>query len=478
MKKKVKAHLVKSKEIIENYDEAFLDIKEGSIDPDNNIIGEVCVFGTRESKNKRLYSTKAVDSLTALTEGTKCFADHPNRENIKQNDGVRSIRDWIGVFEGVRRVGDKVIANLKCRESYFDLLKEVAMMAPKGIGMSINSTVKVFQDKDGLENVVDVVSLKSADLVTSAATCDNLWESFTDKINENYDETNELLLDMYESKIADMFKQAIIDEGIIQDKLDTDEIKSEISDITWTANNLIHRVLNDENMSVSEKKKKVSVIFDDLAKEIKKRTAKIKESMEEEIMDLNKLKTEHPELVEEIIKESKKENDVEKIKYNLESVEADLVTAIADVEEMKTTLSGKETEIEDLNKKVTTLESDKKDLALKLDDIEVAEKLTAKKAMVEKALVDSKLPDEAKTDLLKSTLMDLQEKKDGDTVITIESQIQAQIDDRMISAKVKTGKVKNSGDEFIEKETKETKEIPTGDDLKNATDDFVSKVSR
>ena len=45
MKKKVKKNLIKSREIAESFDNAFLDVKEANIDSDNNIIGDVFSIG-------------------------------------------------------------------------------------------------------------------------------------------------------------------------------------------------------------------------------------------------------------------------------------------------------------------------------------------------------------------------------------------------------------------------------------------------
>ena len=137
----------------------------------------VAIMGTRFSKNGYEYSSNALDSLTHLAEGSKVFLNHPSKSEYKERDGVRDVRDFAGVFSGVKRSGDKVYGNLKVRESFWPLFKDIASMSPRGVGMSINSQAKVHKDVSGKESVVDIVRLRSCDLVASAATVDSLWES-------------------------------------------------------------------------------------------------------------------------------------------------------------------------------------------------------------------------------------------------------------------------------------------------------------
>ena len=99
----MKTKLLKKKDIIEAIDNPFINCKEAGIDPDNHVLGGVCLFGRAESSNNRVYSDKAIGSLVKLAEGSKCYANHPGKSELKERDGVRDIRDWIGVFEGARR---------------------------------------------------------------------------------------------------------------------------------------------------------------------------------------------------------------------------------------------------------------------------------------------------------------------------------------------------------------------------------------
>jgi len=117
------------------------------------------------------------------------------------------------------------------------------------------------------------------------------------------------------------------------------------------------------------------------------------------------------------------------------------------VEEIR--IEGRESrnkEIDDLNKKVTELTEEKKTLQTKLDTLEVAASLAAKAGLVDELLEASSLPKEAKTDIFRSTLLNVQEKKDGTRTIAIKEQIESLIEDRTTAIGGKKG-VKNAGGE-------------------------------
>lgn len=65
-----------------------------------------------------------------------------------------------------------------------------------------------------------------------------------------------------------------------------------------------------------------------------------------------------------------------------------------------------------------------------VDDFKVKEALTVKKDLVERLLSESKLPAEAITDAFRGTLMNVQERKEGDKTITAEEGMKTLIEDR------------------------------------------------
>ena len=255
---------------------------EASIHEADFTIKGVCVFGTKESKNGYVYSDKAVNTLTRMAHGAKLFLNHPGVSELKERDGVRDIRHWAGVFLNPRREGDKVMADLKVRESYWPLVKDVAMLQPQGVGNSINSRVKIFQDDKGKESIVDIESLNSIDLVANAATTSNLFESvpedtlenqlddltsFADKgmvqISKNARET----IEIRDFAKAKMFQ---ITEGILKDKIKEKEIRREIDRLQWDAWDVISDILQDGKKKFPLKKEEIGEVLEDLESMINK----------------------------------------------------------------------------------------------------------------------------------------------------------------------------------------------------------------
>lgn len=441
MKKIKKIHLIKPKDLIESFEDCFSEVEESGIDKANNIIRNVCLFGTSKSSNGRIYSDKAITSLASFAEGAKCFLDHPSSSELKERDGVRSVRDFAGTFQGAYKKGDKVYANLRVREAFFPLFRDIATMNPKGVGMSINSRVKVFQGEDGVENVADIDLLRSVDCVASAATTQNLWES-TPEVDIEENELNELC-ESTEQKVEEKFNVLMAEEGVLQSQLDNRKIRNEIDSVSYLAQDLINRILMDDKLSVQDKKSKVMAVFEDLDVEVKKRLANIKEAKENEEMDLTKLKTEHPDLVQAVLDEFKQAEEYMKLQSKLDEATQTINDLKSKLEETEKAITDKGQELEDLKSENTTLKAE-------LDKREVSEKLAAKKAMITEALNEAKLPKEAVTDIFMETLMRLEEKTVGDETVTVEEQVKVYIEDRKALVNKNSGRIRNSGDEFVD----------------------------
>jgi len=468
MTKKIKSiRLIKQKDIKENFDGIFSEVNEQSIDSDNLMIKKVCLFGTRESKNNRIYQDKAIESLAVLANGVKCFINHPTKSEIKERDGVRDLRDWVGIYSNSIREGEKVFGDLVCREEYWDLVKDIAMLQPKNVGNSINARVKVYQDDKGMESVVDVDSLRSVDLVSSAATTTSLFES---AIEENLkDNPDVIFLSTLESRINDRFKIIMVEEGIIQDKIDNQKIIKDINDVSYMANDLISDVLYNKELKINDKKSKIMAIFDDLDKEIKKRLSGIKEGekkMEKLTMEI--LKSEYPELVKNLIEEVKEEEDNSKIKDEVEILKVQ-------VQEKTDSISDKDKEIEDKDKAIKDLKEENQGLKMKLDEKELEEKVAAKNNLITEFITKAELPKDAVTEVFMNTLKSIENKTDGENTVTVEEQVKQLIEDRKAIIKKGSGKIKNSGDEFIV-DTKESKKDEKVDD--KDVDDFVGSIKK
>ncbi|HDZ15652.1 hypothetical protein LCGC14_0570310 [marine sediment metagenome] len=467
MAKKIKSmHVIKQKDLIETAQNPFENITEANIDTDNNTIQGCCLFGRAESINNRIYQDKAIESIARLSEGVKCFANHPSKTEIKESDGVRKIQDWVGVYRNARRDGEKVFADLECRESYFDMMKDIALMQPADVGNSINARVEVFQNEKGMESVVDVNSLRSVDIVSSAATTISLFEAVKE---ENKNEELDILLETTESRVKDKFKILMVEEGIIQDQLDNEKIQDEIRDVTWIANRLLDKTIHDSDLNITDKKSKIIEIFDDLESEIRKRLSGIKESLNEskenKQMDLQTLKTEHPELVKVILKEAQKADNVVKLEADLDKFKTDLQEASDKVDKLTQTNKDQAKDlnkkIEDLGKELTEAKDKNSEIEKELDEIKVAEAFADKKAKINKQISESKLPKDAITDVWVNDLMKLEDIEEG---ATVEGQVKERITDRITLINKKSGEIKGSGEEFKQ-------DLEEGNKNKKSTED-------
>ena len=452
-KGKLIMHLIKNKQLKEEFGSGQI-FNESNIDASNFTIKDVCLFGRRESANGRTYHDKAIDAITSLANGNRCFINHISTTEMKDRSGVRDLRDWAGVFEGGYRKGEAVFANLKVREAYWDLVKDIATLKPVGIGHSIDARVKVYQDNDGKENVADVESLRSVDLVSSAATTNNLFEASI-KDNKVSDPIFELFTEGYTKyRVEEKFNTA--SEGMIQDKIDNDKIKWEIQDLSCTCNDLVRNVLYNEEMSIEDKKSKIMAIFDDLDVEIKKRMTKIKESMEgEKLMELKLSDV----LGNKEIMEGLADHFSKQEKYK--TLEADLETSKTLIDTLTKESAEKDKVIDDNKKAIVALESKNQELAKDLDVVKAAEAIAVKKQMITDMIAESKLPKEVVTDVFLEDLMTLSDKE----------QVAKRLEDRksLVSAKL----VINNG----EPRTESNKLQPTTDKTVLSKEERESKIA-
>jgi hypothetical protein len=438
----------------EQTDNPFTDVNESKIDSKSCTIKDVCVFGSRLSKNGRIYSDKAIESLANFTNGAKCFINHPTSKELKERDGVRDLRDWVGVYRNPKRDGERVTAELVCRESYFGLVKDIASLQPMSVGNSINARVKMYKTDDGMESVVDLDKLHSVDLVSNAATTTSLFEA---ALKDNVDDEDEI------KKFA---SQQIIDnhlakEGMLADQIEDQEKKRKVSDLTWAANDMLYDIMwgnKDEykNLTMDEKKTRITSVLDDLDVEIKKVMNDTKMEAKTEMKDitLDALKAERADLIEAIKKELEEAGKVDLVKTENEDNKKK-------VTELTEAITAKDNVIKEKDEKIVAMETENKTLKEELDKYQVAEKLNEKKAKINALVEEAKLPKEAITDVFMESLMSLD----------AEEAIKKQIEDRKNILNIKTGKITGAGDEFVfEADTKKA-EVTESD-----VDDFVKKL--
>lgn len=135
----------------------------------------------RVSKNGRIYTEKALRDAARLYDGARSFLDHPVEGELRDRDGVRSVRDLIGKIENPRVAGDRVRGDLVLLESpHRDLVLSLAERAPELVGMSHRARGQVRQDEQGRQIVESLDKVFALELVTEPATVGGLQEALVE----------------------------------------------------------------------------------------------------------------------------------------------------------------------------------------------------------------------------------------------------------------------------------------------------------
>ncbi|MHA2405861.1 MAG: hypothetical protein ACXACH_03810, partial [Candidatus Hermodarchaeia archaeon] len=143
--------------MLQNITEHYADVFENAR-MTNGVVRGVSILG-RKSQNNRTYSDQALRDVAQLANGAKSFLNHITKAE-RQDRGIRSVRDWLGIFENTRKEGNRVRGDLRVRESFRPLVSDIISLTPKGIGLSIDGKAKCRKTDDGSEVVENVVGLR------------------------------------------------------------------------------------------------------------------------------------------------------------------------------------------------------------------------------------------------------------------------------------------------------------------------------
>lgn len=476
---KFRAHRVETKDITASWNEnPFQEVREANIDENNHMINGVCVFGRRESANGYTYQDTAIASLARMANGAKWFLDHPSKDEQKARDGVRSVKDWAGVFVNPRRDGEKVFADLKVRPTYWDLAYDVATMRPVGLGNSINSRVKVFKDHLGKESVVDIDALKSIDLVASAATTTTLFESTPETTpEEDTRDEHDLMMDVYREMILAKT------EGLFKDMIRNREVEKQVREIQWSASDLIGEILRDKDKDFGTKKAEISSILEDLDSEIadvlrdageepdeeeedeeeaksepEDDKTKEDEDMEWNNVTLEVLAKERPDLIDNIKASLEDSERVKQIEDERDQLQVQL-------DEIQKTMDSLKAEAGKKDETLAKLQADFDAAKKQLDEYQAKEKKEAKVALIREKVEAAKLPKDAVTEVWYNDLLCKE-------VDAIEAAVKDRADLWFKGAK------RSTGDEFDPSKIKDVKESGGAADpkIEEAKAAFVKKV--
>lgn len=153
------------------HERVISDVVEGNIDEKAGVIRRCKLLGT-SSLNNRVYEETARKKAAGLYENCPVRIDH------KPDEFERPIIDDIGVLRNITEEGGGVYGDFHYLTTHplADTIVERARRFPESFGFSHQADGLVEVRDDGVEHVVDIVSVESVDLVNRPATNKSLFE--------------------------------------------------------------------------------------------------------------------------------------------------------------------------------------------------------------------------------------------------------------------------------------------------------------
>lgn len=140
-------------------------------------ISDVALLG-RVSKNNRVCSKQALRDAVELYPGAQVYLDHPTESEMRDRDGVRSVRDLAGRVANPRLAGDMVRGDLEVLESDTgSLVLSLAEQMPEVVGMSHRASGTVRVNDEGTQIVEGLDRVFGVELVTEPASTGGLTEA-------------------------------------------------------------------------------------------------------------------------------------------------------------------------------------------------------------------------------------------------------------------------------------------------------------
>lgn len=214
------------------------------VDREKGIIYGVKVLGL-DSKNKRRYLPEAVRGSLSMYEGIKVFCDHP--EQGKPN-APRKDRDAFGKLVNLEWTPDGTRANLHYFKSHA-MAATVCEDVERGLGVFglSHNAVGEGETKDGIFVVSKIIEVRSVDLVSEAATVENLWESQGMKKPKKLTEA-EVIEGMRRLREADEY--GVMDDSDPAASPDEESYETHLG-------RMISAIIKDDSLDAAAKKKKV-----------------------------------------------------------------------------------------------------------------------------------------------------------------------------------------------------------------------------
>lgn len=210
------------------------------------VIKGVKVLGIK-SRNGREYPLPVMQQAKDLYEGAVVNIDHP-----KPQQEMRDFCERFGRIQNVRMGRDGLYADMVYNPAhpYAKAFDWWVKHDPKAVGLSHNATARIQRNREGKDEVTEILSVESVDLVADPATTKGLLESLQRVKEQN----------MYGDDDKKVDGKPVLEEGPdgMADMLgDGDKAASAGDDWSKHLGQLILGILGDKGMDHGSKKAKI-----------------------------------------------------------------------------------------------------------------------------------------------------------------------------------------------------------------------------
>lgn len=216
---------------------------EASVDRDTRTIRNVRLLG-RQSKNGpkgRRYTEAAIDDAVKLYEGGQVFLDHPTKSEMRDREGVRSVRDLAGKIRQPRKTRDGVRGDIQVLDlgegsanNPADFLFSVAEQMPDAAGMSHRAEGQLTVDDEGMEVVEGLSRVAAVEVVTDPATTEGLFEQVSQNNEEpemKWDEVTREELTEHRPDLVESIREEAEDEATVEElREENEKLRSDLDE--------------------------------------------------------------------------------------------------------------------------------------------------------------------------------------------------------------------------------------------------------
>lgn len=209
------------------------------------VVKNVKVLGIT-SRNGREYPLPVMQKARALYEGKPVNLDHP-----KANQTEREFCERFGRIHNVRLGKDGLYADMTYNPAhpYAQAFTWWVKNDPTAVGLSHNATARIQRNREGKDEVTEILDVESVDLVADPATTKGLMESLQ-KVKEQ---------SMYGDEDKKVDGKPVLEEGPDGMAEMLDQPKGEGAGDGWSDHlgQLILKILADGKMDHAAKKSKI-----------------------------------------------------------------------------------------------------------------------------------------------------------------------------------------------------------------------------